>query len=179
MGRKTPNTFFVHRPKEISEHQYQPKPPSNLTCNLASTFPSHPRPSKFPSTFSKRQTPSVFQAVCCTKCLRTFFWPMQRSGPRLELRLAIYNQRSKKSSRIVKVQKYFMPKGFGTCDSLDQFSKHTCVRSPACKLGGNIASTPRSKTHREIFQANFQIAFGPTTTQSMYMALPFLKEKMP
>ena len=35
--------------------------------------------------------------------------------PHLELHLAIYNQHTKKLSCIVKVQKYFMPRGFATC----------------------------------------------------------------
>ena len=47
-----------------------PIPPGNLTCNLASTLPKHPRPFKLPSTFSKRRTPPVFR----TNYLRTVFF---------------------------------------------------------------------------------------------------------
>ena len=67
--------FLTSTPTPFSKHQYRPSPPGNLACNLASTFPNQPRPSKFPSTFSKRRTPSVFQALYCTQRPRTFFCP--------------------------------------------------------------------------------------------------------
>ena len=191
-----PEHIFCASTQATSEHQSQPKPspPGNLACYLASTFPNHPRPSNFPSTFpnlpptsfpSNNPSPAQpatsratlhalfpttlahqnFQAPpppskhqsqpsppCNLACnlatqppppIKTakhffqaadafgfpstvlhhmsenfFFWPMQLSGPRLESHLAIYNQHSKMFSGIVKVQKYFMPKRFATCNTM-------------------------------------------------------------
>ena len=57
-GRNTPNTFSVHQPSAISKHQSQPSPPGDL----ASTFPKHPRPSKFPRTVPNLPAHPLFQA---------------------------------------------------------------------------------------------------------------------
>ena len=56
---------------------------------------------------------------------------MQPSGPRLELHIAIYKQHSKKFWGIVKVQKYFMPRGFATCETQNRAQEKSPDRAMA------------------------------------------------
>ena len=150
--------FPTSTPAPFSKHQSRPGQPGNLAFNLEGTFPSHPSPSKFPSTFSNLHPNPRFQAPIPTRPTRQprmqprrpfsqptppikfskalfprggrlrfskrcvapnvselSFWPMQLSGPCLELHLRVYNRQSKKFPGIVKVQKYCMPRGFAIC----------------------------------------------------------------
>ena len=118
-------------PIKFSKHFFQPSPPPPFPStdpspahrqprmNLAGTFPNHPSPSKFSKHFFQAAGAFGFPSGVLHQMSEDFFFrPMQLSGPRLELHLAIYNQQSKRFSGIVKVQKYFMPRGFATCGVL-------------------------------------------------------------
>ena len=113
--------------------------PSKFPSTFSNLHPHPPFPSTIPSTRQPRMQPRrhfsqppppikiskhFFQAadafgfpsgVLPPMCENFFFGPMPLSAPHLELHLAIYNQQSKKFSGIVKVEKYFLPRGFATC----------------------------------------------------------------
>ena len=155
-----PRKHFSHAPPPIKISKHSPQPPRPPPFPSTNPSLAHPATSQalFPTTHAHQNFQALFPSggrlqfsKRCAKCLRPFCWPMQLSSPHLEFHLAIYDQHPKKFSRIVKVPKYFMPRGFATCAAYTaakprQFrprSSLLCAWWPCL----SPSTRPRKKTH--------------------------------